>query len=571
MLFIVAVLALITGVVLGTLFIANMIQLLGWGIFTLAFVPLLPFGLDLIAQMALAVPGLVGSAFALVIVALAILLAVFLLYWLAISAITLPAAPVGLIATGFAEGIARAGLVGLNAGLNLTFLLGALALAPGGALVSFALVLISFAAFTPIISNNAIYQVVLSYTNLFLPMSLPMNMVGGVVFIVNMALAGVGASLSWFAEWTRANLVMHGGIVHGCKRTAFNMANFTVAHPDMALDDPWFDSGAAIWPFCQAPTPGVHTLTVHGAVLHEASHTLNVGVFGWIYHLIGFADQQLPMPWSGGARLGSDAYAELCAESGLRDIGKNWIAMWAPSIAAAAVANVNALASVIAADAPGVVVATPTTVAVPTTGEILPALRIVCERNRGVSLDSSLSTDTDAFPMPLGRLWFAGFVPPNSTLPAGPISETVQITYTPDVGPSHRVELWITDGVNGSPVAGVRAFSLDIFIEVLHAKIPAVQPITPGIPVQLDGSVASFIPTTDVVGAPRFDWQLVGAPPGSGLPLGPLGTNQIATFTPDAPTDAGSYMVRLTISIDVTPAAGGTILTLTDSALRTIP
>ena len=112
MLFIVAVLALITGVVLGTLFIANMIQLLGWGIFTLAFVPLLPFGLDLIAQMALAVPGLVGSAFALVIVALAILLAVFLLYWLAISAITLPAAPVGLIATGFAEGIARAGLVG---------------------------------------------------------------------------------------------------------------------------------------------------------------------------------------------------------------------------------------------------------------------------------------------------------------------------------------------------------------------------------------------------------------------------------------------------------------------------
>ena len=568
MIFIAAVLALIVGVVLGTLLIANLIQVLGWGIFTLALVPLLPLGLDLVAQMALAVPGLVGSAFALTIIALAILLVVLLLYWLAISAITLPAAPVGLIATGLVEGIARAGLVGLNAGLNLTLLLGVLALAPGGALVSLVLVLINFAAFTPVISNNTVYQVILGYTTLFLPMSLPMNLAGGVTLAINTVAAGVGASLSWFAEWTRANLVMHGGIVHGCQRTAFNMANFTVAHPDMALDDPWVDPGTPIWPFCPAQLAGLgSTITVRGAVLHEASHTLNVGAFGWIYHLIGFADQKLPMPWSGGVSLGSNAYAELCAESGLRDMGKNWVAAWAPSVPAAAVANVNALASVTATDSPGVVIVTQTITAVPATGDILPMLRIVCERNRGVSLDSSPSTDADAFPMPLGRLWFAGVVPPDSTLPAGPISNAVQITYTPDAGPLHRVEFWITDGVNGSPVAGVRAFALDILIEVLHANISPVPACSPGIPVQLDGS-SSFIPTTDVVGAARFDWQLLAVPPGSALPLGPLGANQTATFTPDV--CGASYLVRLTVSIDVTPAAGGATVTLLDSVVVAI-
>jgi len=569
MIFIAAVLALIGGVVLGTLLIANLIQVLGWGIFTLALVPALPLGLDLVAQMALAVPGLVGSAFALTIVALAILLVVFLLYWRAISTIALPAAPIGLIATGIAEGIPRAGLVGFNAGLNLTLLLGVLALAPGGAVVSMVLVLINFAAFTPLISNNAVYQVILGYTTLFLPMSLPMNIAGGVTLAINTLAAGAGTPLSWCAEWTRANLVMHGGIVHGCQRTAFNMANFTVAHPDMALDEPWSDSGAPIWPFCPASQAGVHTLTVRGAVLHEASHTLNVGAFGWIYHLIGFADQKLPMPWSGGVNLSSDAYAELCAESGLRDMGKNWIAMWAPSVPGAAIANVNALATVTAADSPGVVLVTPTTIAIPVTGEILPALRIVCERNRGVLLDSSPSTDADAFPTPLGRLWVAGFVPPDSTLPDGPISNAVQLTYTPDAGPRHRVEFWVTDGVNGSPVAGIRAFSLDILIEVLHANLAAVAAIVPGVPVQLDGS-SSFIPTTDVVGAPRFDWQLVAVPPGSGLPLGLLGTNQTATFTPDVPAGVAFYVVRLTVSIDVTPAAGGVAVTLTDSVVRAI-
>jgi hypothetical protein len=566
MIFIAALLAFILSVALGALLIANLIQVLGWGIFTMALVPLLPFGLDLVAQLALAIPGLVGSALALTIVVLAILLVVFLLYWWASAAITIPAAPVGLIATGLAEGIPRAGLVGFNAGLNLTALLGLLALAPGGPLVSLVLTLINFAAFAPAIANNAVYQVILGYTTLFLPMALVMNLAGLVTLALNTAAAAVGTPLSVFAEWTRANLVMHGGVVHGCKRTAFNMANFTLAHPDMALDDPWADPGTPIWPFCPAP-PGVvvRAITVRGAVFHEASHTLNVGAFGWIYHLVGFADQQLPMPWSGGTARGSDAHSELCAESGLRDLEKNWIAMWAP---AAAAGNGNAVASATAADAPGVVVVTPTTIAIPVTGEILPALRVVCERNRGVSLDSSPSVDADAFPMPLGRLWFAGFAPPDSTLSTGPISNAVQITYTPDAGLRHRVELWVTDGVNGSPVAGVRDFSLDVIIEVLHARIAAVPPIVPGVPVQLDGT-SSFIPTADVAAGPRFEWQLLAVPPGSGLALGAFGTNDNATFTPDVPAAGAPYLVQFRVSIDVTPVSGGAPVTLSDTA--TVP
>ena len=70
------------------------------------------------------------------------------------------------------------------------------------------------------------------------------------------------------------------------------------------------------------------------------------------------------------------------------------------------------------------------------------------------------------------------------------------------------------------------------------------------------------------MGAARFDWQLLAVPPGSALPLGPLGANQTATFTPDV--CGASYLVRLTVSIDVTPAAGGATVTLIDSVVVAI-
>ncbi len=95
----------------------------------------------------------------------------------------------------------------------------------------------------------------------------------------------------WFLD--TGDFVMHGGVVHRCQRTAFNLCNFSVAHPDMARDDPWEDSGTALWSFCPSALSGsqqVSSTTVNGVLLHEASHTLNVAAFGWIYHLVGALD-----------------------------------------------------------------------------------------------------------------------------------------------------------------------------------------------------------------------------------------------------------------------------------------
>ena len=189
--------------------------------------------------------------------------------------------------------------------MNLALLVAVFGLLSVVNLVSLVLALINFLACIRVVSNNRVYQVVLAYAALFLPMAFPMNLAGALVAAVNSVAMGFGAPLTWFVSWTRANLVMHGGVVHGCVRTAFNMCNYTVAHPTMASDDPWLEPGTLVWPFCPAGSatpPFVRTNTVNGTLFHEASHTLNVAAFGWIYHLVGFADEWAVMPWSRGGR-----------------------------------------------------------------------------------------------------------------------------------------------------------------------------------------------------------------------------------------------------------------------------
>jgi sugar lactone lactonase YvrE len=345
------------GVVLGALLVVNLVQVAGWTVLSVAALAVIPPPFAQMVQLVIG-PNLAVSWLSLLVVVLVMLLLVFLGYALASSGITVPLSPAGLLPAGLAERSGRGWLVGLNTGLNLALLTAFMGLAPGGPYVVLVLTTLNFLACIIAVSNNAVFQIILAYANLFLPMSLLINVAGMVIASVNALFAAAGTPVAVFGDWIHANFVMHGGVVQGCVRTAFNVGNYSIAAPAMSRTDPWVDPGTPVWPFCPAGLePGFAITfpgTVDGALFHEGCHGLNIAAFGSIYHLIGFADEWAVMPWGGGAVRGADAYAELCAESGLRASGRNWIDMWTPGGAATAIGNVNAVSSVAIPSSPGV-------------------------------------------------------------------------------------------------------------------------------------------------------------------------------------------------------------------------
>jgi hypothetical protein len=344
---------------------------------------------------------------------------------------------------------------------------------------------------------------------------------------------------------------MHGGVVHGTVRTAFNMSNYTVAHPTMARTDPWVDPGTPVWPFTPGYAGGTLTNSVNGTLLHESSHTLNVAAFGWLYHMVGWADEFLVMPWSGGVVLRGNAHSELCAESGLRALGRNWLDMWAPSIAGAAVGNVNAVAVVAVGAGAGVV-------------EIAPlaaggAPRVVCERNRAVTLNSGPSFDPDGAPNPLGHLWLLPTQPAGSTA-AIATPNAVVLTFAPDVGGRYTLTLDITDGSDGGTAPGVTG-PLSLALDALQAVITPPAPVPVGTAATVAGA------STLTLGGPAtLDWTILTAPAASAR-AGDIGTGFFFTFDVDAP---GNYDVRLVVTHSVMPAAGGPPVNLTDTAFAVV-
>ena len=565
-----ALLAILPGMILGILLIANLIHVLGWNILSLSVLTLVPPGISLFINNLLIIPGVVSGA-GLTIVLFLIVLVTFLAYWSAASGSAVPPNPAppapprvpGLIPPGNAERLGRGVLVGFCTGLNYVFLLAILGIFPGGIVVAHVLASINLMACALPVSNNPTYQVILAYTGLFMPMNFPINLVGWIAGALNVAAVPLGTPLTAFGEWPRACTVMHGGAVHGCFRTAFNLSNFIIAHPAMARRAPWVDPGTQLAAICPPATaPNVRWDSVDGVVFHEGSHTLNVTAFGWIYHLIGFADEWAPMPWSAGAVLGADAHAELAAESGFRRAGRNWIDMWTTSVAAAATANVVASASVTAAAGPGVVVCAPGTTTAGLPAIAVPTPVVACERSRTVSLNSAGSADADGFPTPIGRLWRLVQLPNGSTATiATPNAAT--LNFVPDIGGTYGLEFLVTDGGNGGPAPGFND-PLPISIDVLSALI--VPPATP----PAIGAVATFIAggstlTVTFFGA-QFDWSIVTAPAGSGL-LGLTSNTQALSFTPDV---TGDYEIELRVSQNVTPGGGGALILLSDTDRLTI-
>ncbi|MPZ68917.1 MAG: hypothetical protein GEU71_05250 [Actinobacteria bacterium] len=209
-------------------------------------------------------------------------------------------------------------LVGLNAGLNGVLAGKIYALIFGtaaGVVLATALAALSMLAIFGSISTNDIYQAFLGWANWLLPTSWLIVLLGFLFWIVS----GLGHLFGYVigrsnyfriqmmrADWKTGTFFTRGGLIANLNPidTAFNMGTFAFvdAKPHLPPEE----------------SPEWH-------LEHEAGHTLNLGAFGSIFHLIGAIDENV----TGG---GHEAFSERLAESNdpattLADI---IIPMWAP-------------------------------------------------------------------------------------------------------------------------------------------------------------------------------------------------------------------------------------------------
>ena len=206
-------------------------------------------------------------------------------------------------ATRFGE-FMRGWLVGLNAVLNVAFGfgLGSHVLGTtGGAIFATAIGLVNLLGAIGPVSRNGFYQGLIGYLNWLLPMSWLIVAIGAAFYLFSFLLYLVTAGQVEYlkvqdcsADWTTGTLFIKGGLIANLNvlDTAFNMGNFSFVD---------YKSGA--W---------------HKD--HEAGHTLNLAVFGSVFHLIGAVDENLLR--------GANAYSERIAESNSSS-GGSTIEMWA--------------------------------------------------------------------------------------------------------------------------------------------------------------------------------------------------------------------------------------------------
>jgi hypothetical protein len=172
-------------------------------------------------------------------------------------------------------------LIGMNAGLN----------GPLGLVIGF------LSAFDGV-AKNKVYQIILGWSNLLLPMSWPVDGVGVLFFLVNGIGHLIGHGIFGSNFWQiksldldagTGTLFTEGGLVGNLAKsngqpTAFDMGNFA---------------------FVNSGTLGRPVSVIKE---HETGHTLNLGAFGSIVHFIGAIDENI----TGG---GASAYTEQLAES----------------------------------------------------------------------------------------------------------------------------------------------------------------------------------------------------------------------------------------------------------------
>lgn len=206
--------------------------------------------------------------------------------------------------TMFGE-VMRGWLIGMNAALNGVLVAALLGLAmpmPGAIVIGVGVGIWNGLTAVAPISQNEFFQGFFGWLIWILPMSWLIVALGVLFYVVNLLCAlFTGFSVDYLKilglrlDWKTGTFFMKGGLISNLNPidTAFNMGNFS-----------FVDKASGAW-----------------HIDHEAGHTLNLGAFGSIFHLIGALDENL-------FQAGAHAYSERLAESN-NSTGGSVIPMWA--------------------------------------------------------------------------------------------------------------------------------------------------------------------------------------------------------------------------------------------------
>ena len=203
--------------------------------------------------------------------------------------------------TSFGE-FMRGWLVGVNAALNAVILFGIIGGVAGGIVGAVVGVVNVLAVFEPISQSEA-YQGVIGWINWIMPMSWLIVGLGILFSIVSALLHLVTAGRvpylkieKFDVDWKTGTFFIKGGLIANLNHldTAFNMGNFS---------------------FVDYKSSAMH-------MEHEAGHTLNLGAFGSVFHLVGAVDEN-------ATPRGRNALSERLAESNDTGTSGSNIPMWA--------------------------------------------------------------------------------------------------------------------------------------------------------------------------------------------------------------------------------------------------
>jgi hypothetical protein len=202
--------------------------------------------------------------------------------------------------TAFGE-FMRGWLIGMNAAFNAVIWVGLVGGGVGAAIGAVIGIFAFLSVFAPISQAEA-YQGILGWLNWLMPMSWVIVGVGLVFLIVSAVLYGVTVGKVAYlkidkadADWKTGTFFIKGGLISNLNPidTAFNMGTFA---------------------FVDTKSGPMHTQ-------HEAGHTLNLGAFGSVFHLVGALDEN-------ATSRGADALSERLAESNDTGTSGSNIPMW---------------------------------------------------------------------------------------------------------------------------------------------------------------------------------------------------------------------------------------------------
>ena len=196
----------------------------------------------------------------------------------------------------------RGWLIGMNAALNAVILFGIIGGVAGGIVGAVVGLINLLAVFAPV-SQSEIYQGVIGWVNWIMPMSwlivglgILFSIVSAILHLVTIGRVPYLKIEKLDVDWSTGTFFIKGGLIANLNHldTAFNMGNFS---------------------FVDYKATSMH-------MQHEAGHTLNLGAFGSVFHLVGAIDEN-------ATPRGRNALSERIAESNDTGTAGTNIPMWA--------------------------------------------------------------------------------------------------------------------------------------------------------------------------------------------------------------------------------------------------